>query len=51
MAAALPFCTLSILHALGAGSPYLLCATLLALMSVAVAVLGPKTDAIRLEGI
>ncbi|MEU5537326.1 MFS transporter [Streptomyces sp. NPDC020362] len=51
VAAVLPFCALSILHALGAGFLYLICAALIALMSVVVAVLGPKTNAVRLEGI
>jgi putative MFS transporter len=51
VAAVLPFCTLSILDALGAGPLYLMCAGLIAVMSVAVAVLGPKTNAVRLEGI
>ncbi|MFF2511859.1 MFS transporter [Streptomyces sp. NPDC058086] len=51
VAAVLPFCTLTILHALGAGPLYLICGALIALMSVAVAVLGPKTNAVRLEGI
>ncbi|MGW7529998.1 MFS transporter [Streptomyces sp. NPDC054783] len=51
VAAVLPFCTLSILDALGAGPLYLICAGLVTGMSLAVAVLGPKTNAVRLEGI
>jgi putative MFS transporter len=51
VAAVLPFCTLSILHALGAGPLYLISAALIAAMSVAVAALGPKTNAVRLESI
>ncbi|MCW2901171.1 MAG: hypothetical protein JWO67_3436 [Streptosporangiaceae bacterium] len=49
IAAVLPFCALSILHALGAGPLYLICGALIAVMSLAVAVLGPKTNAVRLE--
>jgi putative MFS transporter len=51
IAAVLPFCTLSILHALGAGPLYLICGALIAVMSLAVAILGPKTNSVRLEGI
>ncbi|MFE1963145.1 MFS transporter [Streptomyces sp. NPDC059479] len=51
VAAVLPFCTLTILNAVGAGPLYLICAVLIAAMSVAVAVLGPKTNAVRLEGV
>jgi putative MFS transporter len=51
VAAVLPFCTLSILDAMGAGPLYLICGALIAVMSLAVAILGPKTNAIRLEGI
>ncbi|MGW0998745.1 MFS transporter [Streptomyces sp. NPDC002523] len=51
IAAVLPFCALSILHALGAGPLYLLCAGLIAAMSLAVALLGPRTNNVALEEI
>ncbi|MFF4040105.1 MFS transporter [Streptomyces sp. NPDC001816] len=51
VAALLPFCTVTVLDALGAGPLYLGCAVLIALMSVAVAVLGPRTNSVRLEAV
>ncbi|MEU5462873.1 MFS transporter [Streptomyces althioticus] len=51
VAAVLPFCTLPVLDALGPGLLFLGCAVLIALMSVIVARLGPKTNAAPLEGI
>lgn len=50
VAAVLPFCTLPVLDELGPGLWYLGCAVL-ALMSVAVAALGPRTNAAPFEGI
>ncbi|CCK25023.1 putative membrane protein [Streptomyces davaonensis JCM 4913] len=51
VAAILPFCTLPVLEHLGAGAVYVGCASLIALMSLAVAALGPRTNAVALEGI
>ncbi len=51
VAAILPFCTLPALEHLGAGPVYLACGCLIALMSGAVALLGPTTNAVSLEGI
>jgi putative MFS transporter len=51
VAAVLPFAALSVLAALGATMLYLLCAALVMAMSLSVAVLGPTTNATRLEAI
>ncbi|MDQ1040193.1 putative MFS transporter [Streptomyces sp. V3I8] len=51
VAAVLPFCTLPILDTLGAGPIYLTCACIIALMALAVALLGPRTNAVALESI
>ncbi|MGW7385056.1 hypothetical protein [Streptomyces sp. NPDC054794] len=51
VAAVLPFCTLPVPDELGPGLWYLGCAVLIALMSVAVAALGPRTNAAPLEWI
>ncbi|WP_460344011.1 MFS transporter [Actinoallomurus acanthiterrae] len=51
VAAVLPFVSLTALYALGAAALYLLCAALITLMSLSVALLGPKTNDVRLEAI
>lgn len=51
VAVILPFCTLPALEHLGAGPVYLACGCLIALMSVAVALLGPRTNAVALEDV
>ncbi|MFG2833193.1 MFS transporter [Streptomyces sp. NPDC048434] len=51
VAAILPFCTLPVLDTLGAGPVYLSCACIITLMALAVAMLGPRTNAVALEGI
>jgi putative MFS transporter len=49
VSAILPLVTLTVLDALGPATLYLLCGLLVAVMSVSVAVLGPKTNARQLE--
>ncbi len=51
VAAVLPLVALTVLAALGPGILYLTCAFLVATMSVCVAALGPRTNAIQLESI
>ncbi|MDO0930034.1 MFS transporter [Streptomyces sp. TG1A-8] len=51
VAVILPFCTLPALEHLGASPVYLACGCLIALMSVAVALLGPRTNAVALEDV
>ncbi|MCU1471180.1 MAG: putative rane protein [Glaciihabitans sp.] len=49
--AALPFATLPILYALGAGPLFALCGTLIVVLAIAVAILGPRTNARSLDAI
>jgi MFS transporter, putative metabolite:H+ symporter len=51
VAAILPLGALTVLTALGPGILYLLCAALIIAMSLSVAVLGPRTNATRLEDV
>jgi len=49
--AALPFGTLAILHALGAGPLYAICAALIVVLAVLIGILGPRTNARSLDTI
>jgi putative MFS transporter len=51
VAAVLPLGSLTVLAALGPTVLYLLCAALIVVMSISVAVLGPRTNATSLEAI
>jgi putative MFS transporter len=49
--AALPFATLPILYALGAGPLFALCGALILVLAVTIAILGPRTNARSLDAI